>query len=230
MSIGLSTKLYGFWIPNRKLFGNRIDRIRHVVTPTVSFSYAPDFGASRYGYWDTYQKTDADGNVSLVSYSPYQNALYGVPGKGKSGNISFTIGNNLEMKWRDKNDSLKKVSLIDAFDVSMSYNTAAKVRPWSDMNNGFGWDRLPSMVFLSTPLISILAMSASLYFFSSIFYSFCCCLYSSPNNPLISWSKSESIRWVLLKISYSCSAFFLATHGNSPLRTLPFLASTAHRP
>ena len=38
------------------------------------------------------------------------------------------------MKWRDKNDSLKKVSLIDAFDVSMSYNTAAKVRPWSDMN------------------------------------------------------------------------------------------------
>ena len=134
MSIGLSTKLYGFWIPNRKLFGNRIDRIRHVITPTVSFSYAPDFGASHYGYWDTYQKTDADGNVSLVSYSPYQNALYGVPGKGKSGNISFTLGNNLEMKWRDKNDSLKKVSLIDAFDVSMSYNTAAKVRPWSDMN------------------------------------------------------------------------------------------------
>ena len=64
--------------------------------------------------------------VSLVSYSPYQNALYGVPGKGKSGNISFTLGNNLEMKWRDKNDSLKKVSLIDAFDVSMSYNTAAR--------------------------------------------------------------------------------------------------------
>ena len=45
-----------------------------------------------------------------------------MPGKGKSGNISFTLGNNLEMKWRDKNDSLKKVSLIDAFDVSMSYN------------------------------------------------------------------------------------------------------------
>ena len=134
MSVGLSTKLYGFWIPNRKLFGNRIDRIRHVLTPTVNFSYAPDFGASRYGFWDTYQKTDADGNVSLVSYSPYQNALYGVPGKGKSGNISFTLGNNLEMKWRDKNDSLKKVSLIDAFDINMSYNTAAKVRPWSDMN------------------------------------------------------------------------------------------------
>ena len=134
MSVGLSTKIYGFWTPSRKLFGDKIQTIRHVITPTVSFSYAPDFGASRYGYWDTYQKTDADGNVSLVSYSPYQNALYGVPGKGKSGNISFTLGNNLEMKWKDKNDSIKKISLIDAFDINMSYNTAAKVRPWSDMN------------------------------------------------------------------------------------------------
>ncbi len=136
MSVGLSTKLYGFWVPNRKLFGDKIQAIRHVVTPTVSLSYAPDFGASRYGYWETYQKTDADGNVSLVSYSPYQNALYGVPGKGKSGSVSFTLGNNLEMKVKSDKDStgVKKVSLIDAFDVNMSYNMAAKVRPWSDMN------------------------------------------------------------------------------------------------
>ncbi len=136
MSVGLSTKLYGFWVPNRKLFGDKIQAIRHVVTPTVSLSYAPDFGSSRYGYWETYQKTDADGNVSLVSYSPYQNALYGVPGKGKSGSVSFTLGNNLEMKVKSDKDStgVKKVSLIDAFDVNMSYNMAAKVRPWSDMN------------------------------------------------------------------------------------------------
>lgn len=107
-----------------------------MFTPTVSFSYAPDFGASRYGYWDTYQKTDADGNVSLVSYSKYANALYGAPGKGKSGNISFTLGNNIEMKVKSDKDSTgyKKLSIIDAFDINMSYNTAAKVRPWSDMN------------------------------------------------------------------------------------------------
>lgn len=136
MSVGMSTKLYGFWIPNRKLFGDKIQAIRHVITPTVSFSYAPDFGASRYGYWDTYQKTDADGNVSLVSYSPYQNSLYGVPGKGKTGSLSFTLGNNLEMKVKSDKDStgFKKLSLIDAFDINMSYNMAAKVRPWSDMN------------------------------------------------------------------------------------------------
>ena len=136
MSVGMSTKLYGFWVPNRKLFGDKIQAIRHVITPTVSFSYAPDFGASRYGYWETYQKTDADGNVSLVSYSPYQNSLYGVPGKGKTGSLSFTLGNNLEMKVKSDKDStgFKKISLIDAFDINMSYNMAAKVRPWSDMN------------------------------------------------------------------------------------------------
>ena len=136
MSVGLSTKLYGFWVPNRKIFGDKIQAIRHVITPTVSFSYAPDFGASRYGYWETYQKTDADGNVSLVSYSPYSTALYGVPGKGKTGSLSFSLGNNLEMKIKSDKDStgFKKISLIDAFDINMSYNMAAKVRPWSDMN------------------------------------------------------------------------------------------------
>lgn len=135
MSISASTKLYGFWVPNRKLFGDKIQAIRHVLSPSVSFSYAPDFGASRYGYWDTYQKTDANGNVSLVSYSPYQNLLFGVPGKGKQGSISFTLGNNLEMKVKSDKDStgFKKISLIDAFDINMSYNTAAKVRPWSDL-------------------------------------------------------------------------------------------------
>ena len=136
LSVGMSTKLYGFWVPNRKIFGDKIQAIRHVITPTVSFSYAPDFGASRYGYWETYQKTDADGNVSLVSYSPYQNSLYGVPGKGKTGSLSFSLGNNLEMKIKSDKDStgFKKISLIDAFDINMSYNMAAKVRPWSDMN------------------------------------------------------------------------------------------------
>ena len=135
-SVGLSTKLYGFWTPSRKIFGDKIQAIRHVITPTVSYSYAPDFGATRYGYWDTYQKTDADGNVSLVSYSPYQGSLYGVPGKGKTGSLSFSLGNNLEMKIKSDKDStgFKKISLIDAFDINMSYNMAAKVRPWSDMN------------------------------------------------------------------------------------------------
>ena len=65
-----STKLYGFWTPSRKLFGDKIQAIRHVITPQVSFSYSPNFGARRYGYYDSYQYTDASGNVKLVEYSP----------------------------------------------------------------------------------------------------------------------------------------------------------------
>ncbi len=136
MSLGLSTKIYGFFIPNRKLFGEKIDRIRHVFTPTVSFSYAPDFSAKRYGYWDTYQKTDAKGNVSLVEYNMYQGTLYGAPGKGKTGSVSVDISNNIEMKIKSDDDStgFKKISLIDELGASMSYNFAAETRPWSDLN------------------------------------------------------------------------------------------------
>lgn len=133
-SVSASTKLYGFFIPNRKIFGDKIDRIRHVLTPSVSFSYAPDFSASRYGYYETYQKTDAQGNVSLVEYSPFQGQLYGVPGKGKTGSVSMSLENNLEMKWKNKEDSLVKVSLIDNFGLSMSYNLAAQKHPWSDLS------------------------------------------------------------------------------------------------
>ena len=135
-SISMSTKMYGFWVPNRKLFGDKIQAIRHVITPTVSFSYAPDFGASRYGYWKTYQKTDADGNVSLVEYSPYSQGLYGVPGRGRTGNISFGLSNNLEMKVKSDKDStgMKKISLIDELGLRMSYNMADKERPWSDLS------------------------------------------------------------------------------------------------
>ena len=131
LSLSASTKLYGFYIPSRKIFGNKIDRIRHVLTPSVSFSYAPDFSASRYGYYKTYQKTDAEGNVTLVEYTPFQGYA---PGKGKTGSISFDVGNNIEMKIRDSNDSLQLKSLIDELGFSMSYNMSAKVRPWSDLS------------------------------------------------------------------------------------------------
>ena len=136
LAVSASTKLYGFWVPNRKIFGDKIVAIRHVITPQVSFSYAPDFGASRYGYYETYQKTDADGNVSLVQYSPYQNSLYGVPGRGKTGSISWDVSNNIEMKVRSDKDStgFKKISLIDELGFAMSYNMATDYHPLSDLS------------------------------------------------------------------------------------------------
>lgn len=136
MSMSASTTLYGMYVPSRKIFGDKIVAVRHVFTPTVSFSYAPDFSTSRYGYYDTYQKTDANGNVSTVTYSPYTGTLYGVPGQGKTGNISMDIKNNIEMKIRSDDDStgFKKISIIDELGASMSYNLAAKERPWSDLS------------------------------------------------------------------------------------------------
>ena len=136
MSVSASTKLYVFYTPWRKLFGDKIKTIRHVFTPQVSFNYAPDFSSSRYGYYETYQKTDANGNVSLVEYSPYSNGLYGVPGKGKTGSVSVDISNNFEMKIKSDADSTgeKKISLIDELGASMSYNFATDIRPLSDLS------------------------------------------------------------------------------------------------
>ena len=136
LSLGVSTKFYVFFVPSRKLFGDKITAIRHVFTPQVNFSYAPDFSASRYGYYKTYQKTDAHGNVSYETYSPYQNALFGVPGRGKTGSISFDLSDNIEMKIRSDKDStgFRKLSIIDEIGAAMSYNMAAETRPWSDLN------------------------------------------------------------------------------------------------
>ena len=134
-SLSATTRLYGFYIPNRKIFGSRIDRIRHVFTPTVSFSYTPSYGGgSRSSYYDTYLKTDKDGNVSLVEYSPYTGTMFSPPGKNMSGSIAMSISNNVEMKWRNKEDSLIKISLIDELSANMSYDIAAKEKPWSDLN------------------------------------------------------------------------------------------------
>ena len=134
LNLSMNTKLYGMWVPNRKLFGDKVQAIRHVFTPSVTFSYHPDFSASRYGYYTTYQKTDAEGNVSLVEYSPYNIGQTSAPSPGLMGSVSVTLGNNVEMKIRDRNDSIKKISLIDDLSLSMSYNMAAKVRPLSDLN------------------------------------------------------------------------------------------------
>ena len=136
MSVGASTKLYGFWVPNRKLFGDKIQAIRHVITPQVTFSYAPNFAARRYGYYDSYQYTDASGNVKLIEYSPYQDELYSVPGKYKTEMISWDVSNNIEMKIKSDKDTTgyKKISIIDELGASMSYNAAADYHRWSDLS------------------------------------------------------------------------------------------------
>lgn len=138
LSLSLNTKLYGFYKPAKWAGGKFIQAIRHVFTPSVSFSYAPDFGSDSYGYYGSYQRTDRDGVPvgNPVTYSYYAGSLYGTPSAGMRGNINMDVSNNLEMKVASKSDStgMKKVSLIDELGASLSYNMAAKSRPWSDLS------------------------------------------------------------------------------------------------
>ena len=76
---------------------------------------------------------------------------FGVPSGGKQGNISFSLSNNLEMKYKDKNDSIRKVSLIDELGASISYNMAAQTRPWSDLNLNLRLKERPYLVWLHLP-------------------------------------------------------------------------------
>lgn len=135
-SISMNTKLYIFCKPWKKLFGEKMQMIRHVLTPSVSFSGAPDFGSSRYGYYKTVTYTDSEGEVRTREYSPYEGAIFSYPGKGKQGSVSFSLSDNIEMKVKSDKDStgIRKISLIDDISANMSYNFAAKTRPWSDLS------------------------------------------------------------------------------------------------
>ncbi len=136
LGISANTTLYGFYKPWKKLFGDKIVAVRHVLKPSVSFSYAPDFTSERYGYTDHYVRTDANGEVTTVTYSPYQNGIYGYPNGTKQGMISMSLSNNIEMKVKSDRDSTgeRKISIIDELSGSLSYNLAAKQRPWSNLN------------------------------------------------------------------------------------------------
>ena len=133
-SVSASTKLYGMYTPMFHLFG--IKQIRHVFSPSVSFSTAPDFGNSHYGYWKTYTYTDTNGDVQTTSYSPFASSLYGYPSNGKTGTISFSVDNNVEAKVTSSKDStgVVKKSIIDDLSLGMSYNLSAETKPWSDLS------------------------------------------------------------------------------------------------
>lgn len=134
VGVSINTTLYGFYKPLKFIFGDKVVAFRHVFKPSVSFTYAPDFTAERFGYTDSYVRTDANGNVTTVNYSPYQGALYGYPSSRKQGMVNMSVSNNLEMKVKNGADSTRKISIIDELSGSLSYNFAATTRPWSDLS------------------------------------------------------------------------------------------------
>lgn len=126
VSMGFDTKIYGFWKP-MKFLGDKVQMIRHVLTPTVSFGWSPDFGNRGWGVYDYYYYTDQAGNQQRRDYSYFSHGIFGVPGRGKSGVVSVNLANNLEMKVKSDKDStgVKKISLIENLSLSQSYNFAA---------------------------------------------------------------------------------------------------------
>ena len=133
--ISLNTKIYGFFKP-MKFLGDKLQMIRHVLTPTITFSAHPDFSSPFWGYYGNYEYTDANGNVQRRKYSYFQHGLFSNAPQGKSGLISFSLANNLEAKVRSDQDSTgyKKISLIENLTLSQSYNMAADSLKWSNLS------------------------------------------------------------------------------------------------
>lgn len=131
----LNTTLYGMVQMKR----GPVRAIRHVIKPTVSFSIRPDFGSSTFGY---YREVQADTLGNIERYSIFGDgrnfsSIYGSPPDGKSGRVSIGIGNNLEMKVRSKSDTItgmKKVMLIESFNIGTSYDLAKDSLNWSTIN------------------------------------------------------------------------------------------------
>ncbi len=120
-SLSLNTRIYGM----KQFKKGKIAAIRHVLSPTLSYMYRPDFGENKYGYYKTVQ-TDSLGNSRR--YSIYENTLYGGPSLGKSNVLSFSLDNNLEMKTRQYTDTavnIKKIKILESFGLSASYNLSA---------------------------------------------------------------------------------------------------------
>ncbi len=131
-SVSFQTKLYGFYEPLFKI--GKLQKIRHVFTPSISFGGNPDFTDPRFGSYKRYSYYDANGELKTHSYSPYQYEIYTPSGAKKQGNINFGFENNVEMKMATDNDSTKIVSLIDNLGISFYYNMMADAFKWSDIS------------------------------------------------------------------------------------------------
>ncbi|MBL7924035.1 MAG: LPS-assembly protein LptD [Bacteroidia bacterium] len=120
-SANMNTRIYGM-LQFRK---GRIAAIRHVMTPTLGFSWRPDFSEGGYGY---YKQVQADSTGLKQQYSVFEGTIFGGPGAGKSSLMNFSLDNNFEMKVRQKTDTaetMKKVKLLESLSLGTSYNFAA---------------------------------------------------------------------------------------------------------
>ena len=124
-AVSMSTRIYGMFN-----FGkyNKIQAVRHVISPSLSMSFSPEKGKAFNG-WRTFEYLDTLGVKRTYDYNVYQGQINSFPGKGKSATMSLSIGNNLEAKVRDAKDTTgtgsKKVKILDQFNINTGYNFLA---------------------------------------------------------------------------------------------------------
>jgi hypothetical protein len=124
-STSVSTMIYGMYQFKR----GPVQAIRHVITPSVGFSFRPDFDTRAFGYYGQ--------NGTLASYSPYEIGSFGIPGAGNQGLVNFGFINNLEMKVKSAKDTLsgyKKVKIFENIAVSANHNIFAQEFKWSQID------------------------------------------------------------------------------------------------
>jgi len=129
-SASMSTHVYGMFLFKK----SPVAALRHVLTPSIGFSYHPDFSAEHFGY---YKKAVMDSLGNQRLYSIYEGQIFGGPEMGKSGTVSFALDNNLEMKVRTQTDTgmaLKKIKLLESLSFSTGYNLAADSLQWQQIN------------------------------------------------------------------------------------------------
>lgn len=147
--LSANTTIYGFYTPIKALFGDKIQAIRHVITPQIGLGYNPDFADPMWGFYGSYTRKMVDpqnpNNIitDYVRYSKFDGTMYGGPGPGRSGSINFSVKNNLEMKVKNLKDTVnenatKIVSLIDNFTINGSYNMIADSMKWSNFTTSLG--------------------------------------------------------------------------------------------
>ena len=131
-SLSMNTKLYGMYSFKST---SKVQAIRHIINPSVSLSYRPDFGNEAFGFYKKVQ-SDTTG-LKFREYSIFEGTLYGGPGAGKSGMINFNLGNNIEMKVlsdKDTTSNTRKIKLIEGLNFSTSYNMLADSMHWSPVS------------------------------------------------------------------------------------------------
>ena len=130
----LNTRFYGIvFFPKGK-----VQAIRHVMTPSISFRYSPDFSDPKFGVYKEIQidTTSTNKNNTRI-LSRYERFAYGSPSSSESKTISFSLSNKIEMKVVNKKDTetdSKKITLFDNIGLSSGYNLAADSFKLSNIN------------------------------------------------------------------------------------------------